>query len=256
MKTKAIFSMVALMTLVASLAVPAIVSATEVTINVESTHTRTYNLKDHGWVSWSWTVESFDTVDFWVEDSSGNRYDEEFDETWDAGLYYADSAGKYYLKWRNDGSTPIVVDYTLSSFGSNPVEEAANTLMWIGIMIAAIIIVIIVVVVLAVVMAGKKKTPNAQQQQQQQYDQQQPQQQQQPYQQQPQQQQYQQPQQQPQQQYPQQPYPQQPQDPQQPQQPGQQQYQQPPQQQYQQPPQDQYYQQPQQQPPKKDPPTQ
>ncbi len=241
MRTKAIFSMVALMALVASLAVPAIVSATEVTIDAGATHTKKYNLDDFGWVSWSWTVEGFDTVDFWVEDSSGNRYDEEFDETWDAGLFYADSAGDYELKWRNDGSTPIVVDYTLSSFGTNPVQEAVDTLVWIGILIAIIIIVIIVVVVVAVVMAGKKKAPDAQQQQQQQY---------------------QQPQQQPQQQYPQQPYPQQPQDPQQPQQPEQQQYQQPPQQQYQQPqqqyqqpPQDQQYQQPQ-QPPKKNPPTQ
>lgn len=237
MRTKAIFSMVALMALVASLAVPAIVSATEVTIDAGATHTKTYNLDDWGWVSWTWRVEGFDSVDFWVEDSSGNRYDEEYDQTQDTGLYYADSAGTYYLKWRNDGSTPIVVDYTLSSFGTNPVQEAVDTLVWIGVLIAIIIIVIIVVVVVAVVMAGKKKAPDAQQQQQQQYYQQQ----------QYQQQQYQQPQQQPQQQYPQQPYPQQPQDPQQPQQPEQQQYQQPPQ--------DQYYQQPQ-QPPKKNPPTQ
>lgn len=255
MRTKAIFSMVALMALVASLAVPAIVSATEVTIDAGATHTKTYNLDDWGWVSWYWRVEGSDTVDFWVEDSQGNRYDEESDKTSDTGLYSADSAGTYYLKWRNDGSTPIVVDYTLSSFGTNPVQEAVDTLVWIGVLIAIIIIVIIVVVVVAVVMAGKKKkAPDAQQQQQQQYDQQQYYQQQQ-YQQQ----QYQQPQQQPQQQYPQQPYPQQPQDPQQPQQPEQQQYQQPPQQQYQQPyqqpPQDQQYQQPQ-QPPKKDPPTQ
>ncbi len=254
MRTKAIFSMVALMALVASLAVPAIVSATEVSIDAGATHTKKYNLDDFGWVSWSWTVEDFDTVDFWVEDSSGNRYDEEFDETWDAGLFYADSAGDYELKWRNDGSTPIVVDYTLSSFGTNPVQEAADFARTMLIVAAIIIIVIIVVVVVAVVMASKKKkSPDAQQQQQQQYDQQQYYQQQQ-YQQQ----QYQQPQQQPQQQYPQQPYPQQPQDPQQPQQPEQQQYQQPPQQQYQQPqqpPQDQQYQQPQ-QPPKKNPPTQ
>lgn len=250
MRTKAIFSMVALMALVASLAVPAIVSATEVTIDAGATHTKKYNLDDYGWVSWSWTVEGFDTVDFWVEDSSGTRYDQEFDETWDAGLFYADTAGDYELKWQNTGSTPIVVDYTLSSFGTNPVQDAVDTLVWIGVMIAIIIIVIIVVVVVAVVMASKKKkAPDAQQQQQQQYDQQQY------YQQQ----QYQQPQQQPQQQYPQQPYPQQPQDPQQPQQQQQQPYQQPPQQQYQepyqQPPQNQQYQQPQ-QPPKKDPPTQ
>jgi type II secretory pathway pseudopilin PulG len=240
MKTKAIFSMIALMALVTSLAVPSLVSATEVTIDAGETHTKTYDLDDFGWVSWSWTVEGFDSVDFWVEDSNGQRYDEEYDETWDAGLYYADSDGKYYLKWRNDGVTPITVDYTLSSFGSNPiVEDAANAMLWTGIIIAVIIIVIIVVVVVAVVMSGKKK-PDAQQQQQQQYDQQQY------YQQQ---QQYQQPyQQQPQQQYPQQPYPQQPQDPQQPQ-PPQQQYQQPPQQQYQQP----YQQQPQQQYPQQPP---
>ncbi len=255
MKTKAIFSMVALIAILGSLAVPAIVSATEVTIDEGATHTKTYDLKDHGWISWYWTVEGFDSVDFWVEDESGNRYDEEYDTTSDVGMFTPDSAGKYYLKWRNDGSTPIAVDYTISSFGTNPIQQAADTLMWIGIMIAIIIIVIIVVVVVAVVMASKKKKAPGAQQQQQQYDQQQYYQQQQ-YQQQ----QYQQPpQQQPPQQYPQQPYPQQPQDPQQPQQPEQQQYQQPPQQQYQQPyqqpPQDQQYQQPQ-QPPKKDPPTQ
>jgi hypothetical protein len=208
MKTKAIFSMVALMALVASLAVPAIVSATEVTIDAGATHTKKYNLDDFGWVSWSWTVEGFDTVDFWVEDSQGNRYDQEFDESWDAGLYYADTPGDYELKWRNDGASPIVVDYTLSAFGTNPVQEAADTLMWMLILAAVIIIVIIVVVVVAVVMAGKKKAAPGAQQPQQPYDQQQYQQQQ--YQQQ----QYQQPyQQQPQQQYPQQPYPQQPQDP-------------------------------------------
>ncbi len=216
MKTEAIFSMIALMAIVASMAVPAIVSATEVTIDTGTTHIKAYDMDRHGWVSWSWTVEGSDSVDFWVEDPSGDRHDEEYAETWDAGVYYVDSPGRYYLKWRNDGSSPIVVDYTISSFGANPVEEAANTLMWVAVMIAIIIIVVIAVVVVAVVMAGKKKTPDAQQQQ---YYQQQ---------------QYQQPQQQPQQ-------------PQDPQQPGQQQYQQPPQQQYQQP---------QQQPPRKEPPTQ
>jgi Flp pilus assembly protein TadG len=260
MKTKAIFSMIALMAIVASLAVPGLVQAAQETIPVGDTYTKSYDLKEYGYVYWTWSTVGFDSVDFWVENEQGLRFDEEYDETWDAGTFTATSAGKYELVWRNDGSTPVTIDYTLTTWGLDTPAEIVSGMVMTAIIVGVIILVVIILIVYAVVYGGKKKDTPAGQQQAQQQPQYQQQQYQQPYQQ---------------QQYSQQPYPQQPQDPQQPQpapqqyqQPAQQpQYQQPPQQppqQYQQPPQQQYqqpqepqYQQPpqEQQPPAKKPQT-
>ena len=63
MRTRIVFGVIVMMAIAASLAIPGVM-ATEVTIDAGDTHTKTYDLDDHGWVSWSWTVEGFDSVDF------------------------------------------------------------------------------------------------------------------------------------------------------------------------------------------------
>lgn len=223
MRKRILFSMIALMAMVAMLAAPMAVMAAEVTIDDGDTFEKTYDLDTYGWISWNWDVSGFDSVDFWIEDSDGLRYKEEYDSTSEYyDIFTATEAGEYTLVWSNDGSTPITVEYDVDTFGVNTPEEMVSGLVWTAAIIGIIILVVIILVVVLVVKSGKK-APDAQQQQQQQYQQQQYYQQQQQYQQ-------------PQQQYPQQPYPQQPQDPNQPQ-----------------PPQQQYYQPPQQQPPQQPP---
>ncbi|MCK4444715.1 MAG: DUF4834 family protein [Thermoplasmata archaeon] len=207
MRSRIVLGMIALMAIAASLAVPGLVKAVDVTIDAGDTYTRTYDLNEFGYVFWSWHVQGQGTVDFWVEDEDGTRYNQVSGVTSDTDTFTADESGKYYLKWENDGSSDVTVDYTITHWGLNEAEEIVSGMILAVIVVGVIILVVIILVVVAVVYAGKKKkAPDAQQQQQQQYYQQQ-QQYQQPYQQ---------------QQYPQQQYPQQPQDPQQPQQPGQQ----------------------------------
>jgi len=205
MRTRNMFSLIVLVAIAAILAIPAVVKAPDVTVGAGETVSKSYDLKEYGWITWYWTTEGLDEVDFWVEDSDGGKYSQEYDEWSDSGTFTADTAGKYYLKWQNDGSSPVVVDYTVSSLGLNTAEEMVSGLVWAAAITGIIILVVIIIIVVAVIQAGKKKAPAQQQQypQQQYYQQQQYQQ---PYQ----------------QQYPQQQYPQQPQEPQQPQQPGQQ----------------------------------
>lgn len=202
MRARNLFSLVVLVAIAAVLAIPTVVKAPEVTIGAGDTYSKSYDLKEYGWITWYWTTEGLDEVDFWVEDSDGGRYSQEYNEWTDSGTFTADTAGKYYLKWENDGSSPVVVDYTITTWGLEKAEEMVSGLVWAAAITGIIILVVVIVVIVAVLQAGKKKAPAQQQYPQQQYYQQQ---------------QYQQPYQQPyQQQYPQQQYPQQPQEPQQP----------------------------------------
>jgi hypothetical protein len=145
MKKKSIFFAILIIGFLLNMS--ASVMAENITLDPDSSHSKSYELRKGDTISWDWKIPGEGYVDFWIVDELGNKYNEIQSQDASSGSFEVPESGAWSVVIKNNGQYTVTIDYKVS------VDKGGSF----SIFIILNIVIIIVVLILLFVMMKKKR---------------------------------------------------------------------------------------------------
>jgi len=144
MRKTSVLGLAILIVLGISLMMPFAVLAETTTFSPESGLNRTYFLNEGDIIAWEWEVVGDGELDWWIQDSDGNKYEFADEQTSDSGSFVIPEKGDWSVYLWNDNTNPpsIEVDYSIDIEYSKGLPPWAWVLISIACVVGGIALVV------------------------------------------------------------------------------------------------------------------
>lgn len=150
--------MALIITIVILSMISVVVHAETATIGQDSRHNETYTLSEGDVIIWDWEVAGEGNIDFWIEDSDGEKYNTLEDAEQSDGRFTVPESGEWTVQLHNDDNEPVTLNYEIEIEYGDDFRDFLYSIIWVFLIFGVISVILITVFIAALIKERKDRT--------------------------------------------------------------------------------------------------